>query len=380
MSRIPFIEARFFNPDETTYTLEKRFVQHLRDLRSRELSDTNAGAEHADSSENAARHCHSISPSDQERARIKCRVDLLLERRKAASRIGHLTREHRERLAVLRDGVRLAAIATEHQADELAAELHGEMPWMAPATEAVWHAMRRSVREGWPGLRLPPILLDGPPGIGKSHWARRLGQLLTVPTAVVEATSENASFGVVGSQRGWGSAHPGRLLETILQARVANPVLVVDEVEKAGKVSSIKGHTFGLAEALFMYLGAKHMVTGYDHILFLVGVVFFLYKMKDVAIYVSLFALGHSTTMLMGVWFGWGVNAYVVDAIIGLSVVYKELDNLGAYQRWFGVQPNTKVATLVFGFFHGTGLATKILDYNPAADRLILPRDARRLM
>lgn len=121
----------------------------------------------------------------------------------------------------------------------------------------------------------------------------------------------------------------------------------------------------------FMYLGAKHMVTGYDHILFLLGVIFFLYKMKDVGIYVSLFALGHSTTMLLGVWFGWGVNAYVVDAIIGLSVAYKALDNLGAYQRWFGFQPNTKAATLIFGFFHGTGLATKILDYDIALDGLL---------
>jgi hypothetical protein len=121
----------------------------------------------------------------------------------------------------------------------------------------------------------------------------------------------------------------------------------------------------------FMYLGAKHMVTGYDHILFLLGVVFFLYRMKDVAIYVSLFAIGHSTTMLAGVWFGWGVNAYIVDAIIGLSVVYKALDNLGAYRRWFGVQPNTKAATLIFGFFHGTGLATKILDYDIASEGLL---------
>ena len=121
----------------------------------------------------------------------------------------------------------------------------------------------------------------------------------------------------------------------------------------------------------FMYLGAKHMVTGYDHILFLLGVVFFLYRMKDVGIYVSLFALGHSSTMLLGVWFGWGVNAYVVDAIIGLSVVYKALDNLGAYQRWFGFQPNTKAATLIFGFFHGTGLATKILDYEIASEGLL---------
>ena len=121
----------------------------------------------------------------------------------------------------------------------------------------------------------------------------------------------------------------------------------------------------------FFYLGAKHMVTGYDHILFLFGVVFFLYRMKAVALYVSLFAIGHSTTMLLGVMLGWGMNAYVVDALIGLSVVYKALDNLGAYQRWFGVQPNTKVATLIFGLIHGTGLATKILDYRIASEGLL---------
>jgi hypothetical protein len=86
---------------------------------------------------------------------------------------------------------------------------------------------------------------------------------------------------------------------------------------------------------------------------------------------VSLFALGHSTTMLLGVWFGWNVNAYLIDAIIGLSVVYKALDNLGAFQRWFGVQPNTKAATLIFGFFHGLGLATKILDYEIAPNGLL---------
>ncbi len=121
----------------------------------------------------------------------------------------------------------------------------------------------------------------------------------------------------------------------------------------------------------FIYLGAKHMVTGYDHILFLLGVVFFLYRMKDVTVYVSIFAFGHSTTMLLGVLFGWGINAYIVDTIIGLSVVYKALDNLGAYQRWFGHQPNTKLATLIFGFIHGTGLATKILDYDIAQEGLL---------
>jgi len=121
----------------------------------------------------------------------------------------------------------------------------------------------------------------------------------------------------------------------------------------------------------FLYLGAKHMVTGYDHILFLFGVVFFLYRMREVALYVSLFAAGHSTTMLLGVMLGWGMNAYIVDALIGLSVVYKALDNLGAYQRWFGVQPDTKAATLIFGLIHGTGLATKILDYKIASEGLL---------
>ncbi|WP_410500271.1 HupE/UreJ family protein [Chitinibacter sp. S2-10] len=120
----------------------------------------------------------------------------------------------------------------------------------------------------------------------------------------------------------------------------------------------------------FMYLGAKHMMTGYDHILFLFGVIFFLYKLKDIGLYVSLFAIGHSSTMLLGVYFGSGVSGYLIDAIIGFSVVYKALDNVGAFQRWFGVQPNTKWATLIFGFFHGFGLATKVLEYEISKDGL----------
>ncbi len=121
----------------------------------------------------------------------------------------------------------------------------------------------------------------------------------------------------------------------------------------------------------FVYLGAKHMMTGYDHILFLFGVIFFLYRLPDIAIYVTLFAIGHSTTMLLGVYFNIGINSYIIDAIIGLSVVYKALDNLGAFQRWFGFQPNTKVATLVFGLFHGFGLASRIIQYEISPDGLI---------
>lgn len=119
----------------------------------------------------------------------------------------------------------------------------------------------------------------------------------------------------------------------------------------------------GVAILPFLYIGAKHMITGYDHLLFLVGVIFFLYRPKDVLVYVSFFTLGHSLTLLLGVYQDIQVNAYLIDAIIGLSIVYKGFDNLGGFQRLFGFQPNTMAAVLIFGLFHGFGLATKLQDF-----------------
>ena len=127
----------------------------------------------------------------------------------------------------------------------------------------------------------------------------------------------------------------------------------------------------GVAIFPFMYLGAKHMVTGYDHILFLVGVIFFLYKLKDVVLYVSLFTLGHSATLLVGVLGNIGANGYVVDAIIGLSVTYKAFDNMGGFERLFHVRPNPQAAVLVFGLFHGFGLATKVQEFTLSKTGLI---------
>jgi hypothetical protein len=121
----------------------------------------------------------------------------------------------------------------------------------------------------------------------------------------------------------------------------------------------------------YVYLGAKHMVTGYDHLLFLFGVIFFLYRLKDVAHYVTLFAVGHSTTLLFGVLTGVHANPFLIDAIIGLSVVYKALDNLGGLKRVIGFTPNPKGAVLVFGFFHGFGLATKIQEMSLSRDGLV---------
>jgi hypothetical protein len=143
------------------------------------------------------------------------------------------------------------------------------------------------------------------------------------------------------------------------------------------------GHTVGEADqqfltnnagaqiVAFIYLGAKHMVTGYDHLLFLFGVIFFLYRLKDVALYVTLFAVGHSVTLLTGVLADLHVNAYIVDAIIGLSVVYKAFDNLHGFKTVFGFTPEPRAAVLIFGFFHGFGLATKLQDIALSQDGLV---------
>jgi hypothetical protein len=120
----------------------------------------------------------------------------------------------------------------------------------------------------------------------------------------------------------------------------------------------------GVALGPFLYIGAKHMVTGYDHLLFLTGVIFFLYRKRDILLYVSLFTLGHSLTLLMGVLANVSVNAFLIDAIIGISIVYKGFDNLGGFKKLLGFEPNTKAAVLIFGLFHGLGLATKLQEFN----------------
>src|SRR5689334_9304166 len=127
----------------------------------------------------------------------------------------------------------------------------------------------------------------------------------------------------------------------------------------------------GAAIAPFLYLGAKHMVTGYDHLLFLVGVIFFLYRLKDIVQYVSLFTIGHSVTLLGGVLGGIHANPYLIDAIIGFSVVYKAFDNMDGFKRFLGFQPNTRLAVLIFGLFHGFGLATKLQEFALAQNGLV---------
>lgn len=133
-----------------------------------------------------------------------------------------------------------------------------------------------------------------------------------------------------------------------------------------GKDAAFVAQNVGSQVFPFLYLGAKHMVTGYDHLLFILGVIFFLYRLRHVALYVTLFSLGHSITLLVGVLGGIPANPYLIDAVIALSVVYKAFDNLGGFRTLLGVEPDPRLAVLVFGLFHGFGLATKLQDLKPS--------------
>lgn len=161
-------------------------------------------------------------------------------------------------------------------------------------------------------------------------------------------------------------ARPVWLSAGLLFLSVAAFAHDVAEGDKAF-VQTIDGQAF----VPFLYLGAKHMVTGYDHILFLIGVVFFLRRPKDVLLYVSLFTIGHSATLLGGVLLGTTVDPYLIDAIIGLSVVYKGVENLGGFRK-LGATIDTRLVVLVFGLFHGLGLATKLQALSVAKEGLLI--------
>ena len=166
------------------------------------------------------------------------------------------------------------------------------------------------------------------------------------------------------------SPRPARLALLLFLAAVAFTA-GVSAHGVSGKDAVFLQSIQGAAIGPLMYLGAKHMVTGYDHLAFLVGVIFFLYRMKDIVQYVSLFTIGHSVTLLAGVLGGIHANPYIIDAIIGFSVVYKAFDNMDGFSRFFGFQPNTRAAVLVFGLFHGFGLATKLQDFSLSPNGLV---------
>ncbi|MBW3241716.1 AAA family ATPase [Epibacterium sp. DP7N7-1] len=165
-----------------------------------------------------------------------------------------LSREDRVMLEGCRNGADLVELRSAHHIDEIAAALHAEFPWLAEATTHVWRSLHQNRASGRLGARFAPVLLDGAPGIGKSAWGRRLAQLLETPDMIMDATGENASFGLIGSQRGWAKAGPGRLISLMLMRQIANPLALIDEIEKSGTPVSNTDKAFSLPNALLPLL------------------------------------------------------------------------------------------------------------------------------
>ncbi len=247
---IPFSSLHFVDSYPSLHQVEDRLKKFLRTLRHQKQDGELAEGKMDDAKMS---NFYDLI-NDADRKRITRRAMLYLDRLVASTGMAHLSKEHKAKLTPLRGGLPVSRIETEHEADEIAAALHTEMPWMARATEEVWHGLRASVRDELPGARFNPLVLVGPPGIGKSHWARRLAHHLAMPTTMIEATGEPAMFSLVGSQKGWGSASPGKLLQTVLSERHAGPLVVIDEVEKVGDVQSNKGSRHTLTDALLPLL------------------------------------------------------------------------------------------------------------------------------
>lgn len=111
----------------------------------------------------------------------------------------------------------------------------------------------------------------------------------------------------------------------------------------------------------YMGLGATHMLTGYDHLLFLFGVVFFLTSFKDIAKFVTAFTVGHCITLIFATFYQITWNYFLIDAIIALSVIYKGFDNNGGFQKYLDMKsPNLLDAVFLFGLLHGFGLSTRL--------------------
>ena len=127
-------------------------------------------------------------------------------------------------------------------------------------------------------------------------------------------------------------------------------------MSEADQLRAVDG---GIVE--FLRQGAVHMITGYDHLLFLFGVVFFLTKFKDIVKFVTAFTLGHSITLIAATFMGIQANYYLIDAVIALTVCYKGFDNLDGFKKYFKMKsPNLVGMVFIFGLIHGFGLSTRL--------------------
>jgi len=247
MMRIKFVDVPPLNDVEA---LVARFTATWRRLRAAKI----ASLAELPPDPNAPRRrgkAKPSTPSYEDTRKIRRRAERLVERQKAVLGVSNLSKDELTRLQPVLQGVDLVLAQSEDWADEIAAGLHADMPWMAPATLHVLYALRRAARQG-SGISMQPVILNGPPGIGKSVWARKLAEHLELPMVTIDASKGGAGFALAGVERGWSTSQPGKPLELILTKRIANPIIIVDEICKAKSGSSqrSKGSHFSFADAL----------------------------------------------------------------------------------------------------------------------------------
>lgn len=193
------------------------------------------------------------------RLKVKQRAETYMRKHNANSGINHLKPELQVRIQSMSGGVKLAGPRTEHDADVIAARLVDELPWMIPVIDIIWQDMRESANEGR-GLAFRPILMSGPPGIGKTHLASVLANLCNTPAVTVDAGQGSEGFRLAGVDRTWSTASPGRVVDTILNTGIGNPVIFVDEIDKAG-ISGIESNSGAITSIYNALLGLLEPVS-----------------------------------------------------------------------------------------------------------------------
>jgi ATPase family associated with various cellular activities (AAA) len=240
-------DMKLFDTDNDE--IERRFETFLREIRDkkfRESKDSNG--------EN-----NLISWADKNK--IRRRSQKIIDARRKYGQGQHLTRADRKMLKPVLNGVTLDGPATEHSVDEIAATLFAEMPWMQAVVNELWLDMRHHVVVHGKGLKIRPTLLEGGAGLGKTHLVRRLADLCRLPTVHIDGGSSSEGFPVAGLSRGWSGAECGKPLKTMLAKSVGNPLVIVDEVDKAGVGHSKNGSSTSLHSAL---LGLLEPVSSKD--------------------------------------------------------------------------------------------------------------------
>jgi hypothetical protein len=155
---------------------------------------------------------------------------------------------------------------------------------------------------------------------------------------------------------------------------IALPLLLFPVLLQAHGVSDADQEILSEGGLLaYIYVGAKHMVTGYDHLLFLAGVIFYLSGFRDIVRFITAFTIGHSITLISATYLGIQADEHLVDAVIALSVLYKGFENLGGFEKLLKrSSPNLLMMVFIFGLIHGFGLSTRLQSFDLGTEQFLL--------